>query len=57
MEGFLHLSMLLLVFVRDKFGAISALEWDLQAGVCEGPAPGISTIVAPIRFLRDIGNN
>ena len=57
MEGFLHLSMLLLVFVRDDSGAISALEWDLQAGVCEGPAPGITTIVAPIRFQRQIGND
>ena len=56
MEAFLHLPKLLLVFVRDEFSAISALEWDLQAGVCEGPAPGISSIVRPIRFQRNTGN-
>lgn len=52
MEGFLSLPLLLLSFVRDEAGNICGLDWDLQAGVCEGPAPGISSIVAPIRFHR-----
>jgi len=55
MEGFLSLPLLLLSFVRDEAGAVCSLDWDLQAGVCEGPAPGISRIVAPIRFHRDTG--
>ena len=52
MEGFLRLPLLLLSFVRDESGGIDGLDWDLQAGFCEGPAPGISEIVAPIRFHR-----
>ena len=51
MDGFLSLPLLLLSFVRNKTGIV-CLDWDLQAGMCEGPAPGISSIVAPIRFHR-----
>ncbi len=52
LEAFLLLPLLLLVFTRDKQGTIDALEWDLQAGVCGGPAPGIDRIVSPIRFHK-----
>ena len=55
MEGFLCLSQLLLSFVRDETGIVCGLEWGLQDGLCGGPAPGISTSVAPIRFDRQAG--
>ncbi|KAF2195030.1 beta-lactamase/transpeptidase-like protein [Zopfia rhizophila CBS 207.26] len=52
MEGYMVLPMLLLSFIRNTSGAIYALDWDLQAGVCEGPAPEIGQAVAPVRFMR-----
>lgn len=52
LEGFQSLKILLLVFKRDVLGRIVALEWNLQAGGCEGPAPGITDIVKPVEFLR-----
>ena len=53
MKAFLSLP-LLLSCIRDEAGAICDSDWDLQAGVCEGPARGISRTMAPIRFHRDI---
>ncbi|KAK4504220.1 hypothetical protein PRZ48_005136 [Zasmidium cellare] len=52
LEGFLNLRMLLLSFKRDVMGKIYAVEWDLQAGSCEGPAPGIESLVAPVSFTK-----
>ncbi|KAH8595046.1 hypothetical protein B0O99DRAFT_624253, partial [Bisporella sp. PMI_857] len=52
MELYMKLPLVLLSFLRDEKGDVSALEWDLQAGVCEGPAPGLETAVQPIRFDR-----
>jgi hypothetical protein len=52
MEDFMLLPMLLLSFVRNSEGTVNGLDWDLQAGVCEGPAPGLDRAVAPIRFER-----
>jgi Beta-lactamase/Domain of unknown function (DUF3471) len=52
MEGYMVLPLLLLSFVRDSSGKVCSLEWDLQAGVCEGPAPGIEKLVGPARFHR-----
>lgn len=52
MEGFLSLPLLLISFVRGKDGVVCGLDWDLQAGVCEGPAPGIGRIVPPLHFVR-----
>lgn len=52
MELYMKLPLLLLSFLRDDKGAVVALEWDLQAGVCEGPAPGLETAVGCIRFER-----
>lgn len=42
----------LLSFVRNIDGKTGGLDWDLQAGVCEGPAPGLDRIVPPIRFAK-----
>lgn len=50
MEGFLQLSLLLMSFVADEHGAICGLDWDLQGGVCEGPAPRLGQAVAPVHF-------
>lgn len=50
MEGFLSLSLLIISFVRGMDGVLCGLDWDLQAGVCEGPAPGIGRIV-PLYIL------
>ena len=52
MTGFLQLSRLLLVFVRDEAERICAIEWDLQGGSCEGPAPGLERNVAPVKFAK-----
>ncbi|KAJ5640467.1 hypothetical protein N7528_000092 [Penicillium herquei] len=52
MDGFLNLPWLLLVFARDEMGIISHLEWDLQGGSCEGPAPNLDANVAPVRFSK-----
>jgi CubicO group peptidase (beta-lactamase class C family) len=52
MAGFLRLPRLLLVFVRNEIGVVSHLEWDLQGGSCEGPAPDLGINVAPVRFLK-----
>ena len=56
MESFLVLGRLLLSFVRDDTGAVCFLDWDLQAGSCQGPAPRIGELVAPIRFQRQEGS-
>ncbi|KAG5746481.1 hypothetical protein H9Q69_011830 [Fusarium xylarioides] len=50
MELYMKLPLVLLSFLRDDRGKVNALEWDLQAGVCEGPAPGLETAVSSIRF-------
>ncbi|KAJ5936782.1 hypothetical protein N7466_003232 [Penicillium verhagenii] len=52
MAGFLKLPRLLLVFVQNEIGVVSHLEWDLQGGSCEGPAPNLGVNVAPVRFLK-----
>ncbi|KAH8714866.1 hypothetical protein GQ44DRAFT_625099 [Phaeosphaeriaceae sp. PMI808] len=52
MEDFVLLPMLLLSFNRNAEGMVNGLDWDLQASVCEGPAPGLDWAVAPIRFIR-----
>jgi len=52
LEGYMVLPMLLLSFTRNVEGKVDALQWDLQAGQCEGPAPGIDKIVKPIEFER-----
>jgi hypothetical protein len=52
MEGFMRLPMVLLSFVRDTTGELCGLDWDLQAGVCEGPAPGLDKAVRSVRFER-----
>jgi len=52
MEGYMALPLLLLSFLRGACGKVCGLEWDLQAGICEGPAPGLEKIVHPIRFKR-----
>jgi CubicO group peptidase (beta-lactamase class C family) len=52
MEGYMVLQMLFLSFVRDATGQVSSLEWDLQAGLCEGPAPGLGRAVGPVKFER-----
>ncbi|KAJ4252022.1 hypothetical protein NW762_011323 [Fusarium torreyae] len=52
MELYMKLPLVLLSFLRDEMGKVYALEWDLQAGVCEGPAPGLETAVDSIRFDR-----
>ena len=52
MEGFMQLSLLLLAFVANDNDEIHGLEWDLQGGKCEGPAPGLGAAVAPIFFER-----
>lgn len=52
LEGFMALPMLLLSFTRDARGVVNDLKWDLQAGQCEGPAPGIEHLVEPVVFQR-----
>jgi CubicO group peptidase (beta-lactamase class C family) len=52
MELYMKLPLVLLSFLRSGTGKILALEWDLQAGVCEGPAPGLESVVGSIRFDR-----
>lgn len=52
MELYMKLPLVLLSFLRDDMGHVNALEWDLQAGVCEGPAPGLGSAVGSIRFDR-----
>ena len=52
MEGFLQLSLLIMTFVANEQNEINALEWDLQGGKCEGPAPGLGAAVPAIRFER-----
>ncbi|KAF2105690.1 beta-lactamase/transpeptidase-like protein [Lophiotrema nucula] len=52
MEGYMLLPMLLFSFVRHSDGRVYAMDWDLQAGACEGPAPGLDRAVAPVRFVR-----
>lgn len=52
MEGFMRLPLVLLSFVRGIDGSIQTLEWDLQAGACEGPAPGLAKVVHPVVFKR-----
>lgn len=52
MELYMALPYVLLVFKRDSNDRVSALEWDLQGGECEGPAPGLGDLVKPVRFER-----
>ncbi|KAF7561163.1 hypothetical protein G7046_g2978 [Stylonectria norvegica] len=52
MELYMKLPLVLLSFLRDESGKVCGLEWDLQAGLCEGPAPGIDTAVDPVKFER-----
>ncbi|OAQ58493.1 beta-lactamase family protein [Pochonia chlamydosporia 170] len=52
LEQYMLLPLLLFSFLRNAEGKVVALEWDLQAGVAEGPAPGLSENVQPIRFDR-----
>jgi CubicO group peptidase (beta-lactamase class C family) len=52
MEGYLRLPLILLSFMRGIDGNIKSLEWDLQAGACEGPAPGLAKAVPPVVFQR-----
>lgn len=52
MSNFLKLPRLLLAFVRDENRSVSHLEWDLQGGSCEGPAPDLGVKVAPVKFLK-----
>lgn len=40
MEGFLQLSLLIMNFVVSDSNELQWLEWDLQGGKFEGPAPG-----------------
>lgn len=53
MLSFLELPRLLLVFVRDRRGVVCSLEWDLQGGTCEGPAPNLAGKVSPICFVKE----
>ncbi len=52
MEGFLQLSLLIMNFVVNDTNELQWLEWDLQGGKCEGPAPGLGAAVPPIQFQR-----
>ncbi|KAJ6016556.1 hypothetical protein N7540_011147 [Penicillium herquei] len=52
MNGFLKLPRLLMVFLRDEMGRVTQLEWDLQGGSCEGPAPNLDAKVAPVKFCK-----
>lgn len=52
MTGFLKLPRLLVEFVRDDSSQVVAIDWDLQAGSCEGPAPELGRCVPPIRFKK-----
>lgn len=52
MMNLLKLPRLLLSFVRNSEGKISHLEWDLQGGSCEGPAPDLADRVGPVKFHK-----
>ncbi|KAJ5093523.1 hypothetical protein N7456_009384 [Penicillium angulare] len=52
MAAFLDLPCLLLAFARNDAGAVSELEWNLQGGACEGPAPNLESSVHPMKFKR-----
>ncbi|KAL2182953.1 beta-lactamase/transpeptidase-like protein [Thermothelomyces heterothallicus CBS 203.75] len=47
MELYLALPYVLLEFKRGHDDRVCALEWDLQGGDCEGPAPGLGSLVKP----------
>jgi hypothetical protein len=53
MVGFLKLPRLLLMFARNELGVVSHLEWDLQGGSCEGPAPDLGEKVPPVKFIKE----
>lgn len=48
MELYMQLALVLLYFVRDGKENVIVLEWDLQAGSCEGPTPGLAKAMRPI---------
>ncbi|KAH6615500.1 beta-lactamase/transpeptidase-like protein [Chaetomium sp. MPI-SDFR-AT-0129] len=52
MELYMALPYVLLAFQRNQEDRVCALEWDLQGGECEGPAPGLGDLVKPVRFER-----
>ncbi|EXJ78231.1 hypothetical protein A1O3_09392 [Capronia epimyces CBS 606.96] len=52
MLNFIRLSTMLMSFVRDEKGAVTSLCWDLQGGVCEGPAPNLKELVTPVCFTK-----
>jgi CubicO group peptidase (beta-lactamase class C family) len=52
MEAYMAVPLVLLSFIRGIDGDIKGLEWDLQGGICEGPAPGLAKAVPPVSFWR-----
>ncbi len=52
MELYMALPYVLLNFQRNHDDRVCALEWDLQGGDCEGPAPGLGELVKPVKFER-----
>ena len=54
MENFMQLPLFMFSFDRGRGGTVDALDWDLQAGSCEGPAPGLEQEVGVCRLLRQL---
>lgn len=51
MESFTKLPLVLMSFVR-KQGVVTGLEWDLEGGATEGPAPMLASNIPPVLFQR-----
>lgn len=51
MESFTKLPLVLMSFVR-KQGVVTGLEWDLEGGATEGPAPMLANNIPPVLFQR-----